>query len=171
MADDLQRLREKLCRELAQSERSATVHTAREARRLGEVWPAVTLRAISEHAEAIRPGLEGLLARQPIGRRLGRAVGEAFSVVRHFLFDRLIDAERSFRGTLLGLRHGVDVVRLLREVGLRQLDHRLVRWCDEFLVDRMCLLEQAEQSLAWFAERPAKALASGARLALQPADR
>jgi hypothetical protein len=29
---------------------------------------------------------------------------------------RFVDAERSYRATLLGLRHGVDVARLLREV-------------------------------------------------------
>ena len=36
--------------------------------------------------------------------------------MRHFVVDRFVDVEQSYRGTLLGMRHGLDLVRLLREV-------------------------------------------------------
>lgn len=163
---DLHKLRTKLCRELAQSEHDAKLHTMREARRLGPVPPAVALRAIATHAEEHRPRLEALLRRQPVGLRLGRAVGFMFSTVRHYVLDRVIDAERSYRATLLGLKHGVDVARLLREVADREGDTALVWFCDELLDERARLIENVEQQLAWFADRPHLALRSGLHLAL-----
>lgn len=166
---DLQRLREKLCRELSQSERDASLHTTREARRLGDVPPAHAFLAIAQHAETLRPAFDALITTdQPVGVRVGRTVGQVFSALRHILFDRMIDTERSFRGTLLGLRHGIDCTRLLREVALRQGDAQLVHFCDALLVDRLCLIEHAEQMLGWFADEPTAALKSGARLALEP---
>lgn len=166
---DLQRLREKLCRELSQSERDASLHTTREAGRLGDVPPAQALLAIAAHARSLRAAFDALITTdQPVGVRLGRTVGHVFSALRHFLFDRMIDTERSYRGTLLGLRHGVDITRLLREVALREGDAKLVRFCDELLVERQGLLEHAEQALAWFADEPTLALKSGARIVLEP---
>ncbi|MBA3393072.1 MAG: hypothetical protein H0T89_10530 [Deltaproteobacteria bacterium] len=160
---DLQKLHTKLCRELAQSEYAANVHTWREAKRLGTTPPAEALRAISEHARDQRPRFEALMSRgnQTADVKVGHSVGEIFSTVRHVLFDRLIDSERSYRGTLLGLHRGVDIVRLLREVSCREGDSYLMRFCDEWLLERLCLLEQAEQALAFFAEEPSRALASG----------
>jgi hypothetical protein len=167
---DLEKLYNKLCRELAQSEQSATVHPRREPKRLGDTPPARALLAIAAHAAAQRPRFESLMAkRQPKGMKIGRAFGRAFSVIRQAIADRLIDAERSYRGTLLGCHHGIDVTRLLREVALRAHDTHLVRFCDEMLVERLGLVEEAEQALAWFAEQPSQAIRSGARLALQPA--
>lgn len=159
MSKDLERLREKLCRELAQSERDAVVHTEREARRLGEAPPALALRAISEHASALRSQFDEVCGSdQSVGLKIGRAVGSLFSALREVLFDRMIDSERSFRATLLGCRHGVDVARLLREVALREGNARLVDFCDAMLIDRLCMIEHAEQTLAWFADEPALAL-------------
>ncbi|MEJ7602975.1 MAG: hypothetical protein WKG01_34125 [Kofleriaceae bacterium] len=109
------------------------------------------------------------MRRQPAGLQLGRAVGVAFSALRHFMFDRLIDHERSYRGTLLGCKHGLDVVRLLREVALRSGDSAVVRFCDDQLVERIPLLEAAERELAWFADCPTKALRSGLRVAFESA--
>lgn len=163
---DLHKLRTKLCRELAQSEESARIHPVREARRLGKVPPAAALRAIADHAELMRPRLEALMREQPAGRRLGRWFGQLFSALRHGLFDRMIDAERSFRGTLLGLRHGVDTARLLREVARRADDVYLVAFCDELLARRLPLIAKAEGTLSWFADQPRRALQSGMRAAL-----
>lgn len=169
---DLQKLCAKLCREFAQSEQSAIVHPKREARRLGDTSPAHALLAISAHAEELRPRFSSLMAkREQGGIEVGRAFGRMFSAIRQLFADRLIDAERSYRGTLLGLRHGIDLARLLREVALREHDTHLVRFCDEFLIERLALIEGAEQALAWFAEQPDKAIRSGARLALQPASK
>jgi hypothetical protein len=169
---DLHKLCTKLCRELAQSEHSAVVHPQREAKRLGDVSPAHALLAIAEHAKELRPRFEALMVkRQPKGMKIGRAFGEMFSTIRQAIADRVIDAERSYRGTLLGLRHGIDVARLLREVALREHDTHLMRFCDEFLIERLALIEGAEQALAWFAEQPSRAIRSGMRLALQPASK
>ncbi len=169
MSDDLRRLREKLCRELSQSERSATVHPRREAKRLGDVPPAHAFLAIAEHAESVARRLSALIRRrQPVGARVGAVVGEMLSQLRHALFDRMIDRERSYRGTLLGLHHGMDLTRLLRDVALRLGDVALVRLCDELLVERLSLIEHAEQALAWFAEHPDVALGAGTRRLLQP---
>ena len=164
---DLHKLRSKLCRELAQSEHDAKLHTMREARRLGPIPPAVALRAIATHAEDQRPRFESLMRRHPPRLQLGRAVGFMFSTLRHYLVDRVLDTERSYRGTLLGLKHGLDVARLLREVALREGDTALVRFCDELVVERTRLVAGAEQQLVWFAECPHKALRSGFRIALE----
>ncbi len=167
---DLDKLRTKLCRELAQSEQSARVHPVREARRLGNVPPAAALRAIAGHAAQLRPRFEALVQRDRLGGfGVARAVGKLFSALRHAVFDRMIDTERSFRGTLLGLRHGVDTARLLREVARRSGDVYLLAFCDELLAQRLPLIARAEASLAWFAEQPGRALQSGLRAALPSA--
>jgi hypothetical protein len=145
--DDLHRLRAKLCREIAQSEHDANLHTSREARRLGDVPPAAALRAIAEHSESLRPRFESLMSRnQPVGLRLGRTVAKMFSGLRHAFFDRLMDAERSYRATLLGLRHGLDAARLLREVSMRTSDVYLARFCQD-LINNANRLVQAEGRL------------------------
>lgn len=164
---DLHRLRTKLCRELAQSEESARVHPTREARRLGDSPPAVALLALAEHSEALRPRFEAIVrAEQPVGLGLGELVGQVFSAVRQVIADRVIDMERSYRGTLLGVRHGLDTARLLREVAAREGHGELVAFCDDLIPQRERLLEQAQRSLAWFADQPAVALRSGLRAAL-----
>jgi hypothetical protein len=167
---DLHKLRTKLCRELAQSEHDARTHPRREARRLGDTPPGRALRAIAAHAAATQPRFDALMQRrgQRLGRRLGRTVGAVFSALRHAVFDRMIGTERSFRGTLLGLRHGVDVMRLLRAVASREGDLYLAGYCDEVLAERVALLERAERALAWFADRPTLALRSGLQVALHP---
>jgi hypothetical protein len=161
--DELVKLRAKLCRELAQSEHSADVHTRREARRLGDVPPARALLALGQHAREQRPRFESIVEkRQPRrGVHIARAIGEIFSVLRHALFDRVLDLERSYRGTLLGFHHGVDVTRLLREVAIRLGDERLRGFCDEWLEQRVLLLQAAERHLGWFADVPHRALKSG----------
>jgi hypothetical protein len=98
----------------------------------------------------------------------GRAFGEMFSVLRHYLFDRLIDVERSYRGTLLGFHHGIAVARLLHDVAERLDEQEMVAFCEEWLRERKPLLETAERELRWFAERPRKAIRSGMRIAFEP---
>jgi len=163
---DLQKLRAKLCRELAQSEHSAEVHPRREARRLGSSPPAVALRAISDHAATMKPRFAAVIGGQHAGLAIGRAFGEAFSGLRQAVFDRVIDVERSYRGTLLGVTHGLDVVRMLRAIAVRSGDVPLAALCDEWLVTRIRLSAAAEAALTWFAARPEVALQSGLRIAL-----
>jgi hypothetical protein len=165
----LRKLYCKLCRELAQSERSAVVHTRREAQRLGDSPPARALRALGAHATATRPRFDSLVTgRQPVGAVAGRAFGQLFSALRHYLFDRLVDVERSYRGTLLGFHHGLAVARLLRDVAERLDEPEMVAFCDEWLGERKPLLEAAERELHWFAEQPRKAIRSGLRIAFEP---
>jgi hypothetical protein len=168
MSDPRIRLRDKLCREIAQAEHDARIHTRREAGRLGDVAPGRALLAISEHATEIEPVL-AKLTHQPVGLHIARAVADVFSAARHFFFDRLIDSERSYRATLLGLKHGIDATRLLREVVTLTNDIALLKFCDLVLVERLCLIEDAEQALSWFAENSALALKSGGRRLTLPA--
>jgi hypothetical protein len=164
----LEKLRAKLCRELAQSEHSADVHTRREARRLGDVPPAHALLALGEHASAEEARFDVIACnmQHETGLQLARAIGQAFSTLRHLMFDRMIDTERSFRGTLLGFRHGIDISRLLREVATRLGDTELVEFIDAWQPRRLELLHAAEATLGWFADSPARALQSGLRTAI-----
>ncbi len=169
--NELGKLREKLCRELSQSEHSAIVQPRREAKRLGDNPPAHALLAIAKHADAQRPRFDALVKGRrtgPAGIELGRWIGELFSLLRHYLFDRLIDNERSYRGTLLGVAHGLDLVRLLSAVATHEGDEHLRLFCQEWLAERQPLLAQAQDKLAWFAEQPQLAVRSSGH-ALAPA--
>lgn len=98
----------------------------------------------------------------------GRTVGRLFSTLRHYLFDRMIDVERSYRGTLLGFHHGIACARLLHDVAERLGDEHMARFCEDLLADRKPLLEAAEQQVGWFARRPQKAIKSGLAVAFEP---
>lgn len=158
---DLDRLKRKLCRELSQSEHSAIAQPQREARRLGSTPPGDVFRAIAAHAQAMRPRLDELLVERSTRRgvRIAELVGELFSITRHVIADRLIDTERSYRATLLGLDHGADIVRMLAAVAAVDHDTRLAGFCDEWLTGRLALLERARRELAWFVREPQVALA------------
>lgn len=146
------------------------MHTRREARRLGDVPPAHALAALGEHARSHRTELDLVACRnQPErGLQIARAIGQTFSALRTLLFDRMIDTERSYRGTLLGFRHGIDVARLLREVAIKAGDERLVTFIDDWMPRRLELIAHAERALAWFAEVPKRALQSGLHNAIAP---
>lgn len=60
--------------------------------------------------------------------------------------------------TLLGVRHGVDLVRVLHELAVMAEDGALKSWTEAWLLQRLELLEQAETELAWFVANPARAL-------------
>ncbi|MEO6774029.1 MAG: hypothetical protein ABI467_13605 [Kofleriaceae bacterium] len=163
MSDPRSRLRDKLCRELAHLEHEARLHTRREARRLGDCAPGRALIAIAEHADEVELAL-AKLAKQPwsVGAQVARVVTRVLSGVRHLFIDRLVDRASRYRATLLGLKQGIDTLRLLREVVSINRDIALLKFCDRVLVERLCLLEDAEQALVWFAEQPELALTSGA---------
>lgn len=160
------RLRDKLCRELVQSERAARMHTVREARRLGEIPPAAALIAIAGHANRLEPELAAVIGSRPaIGRRIGHAVGAMWSGMRYLLVDRLIASERAYRATLLELRYGIDVARLLQRVATLRGEMEIAWCCESLVIERSCLLDEAEIALAWFAEHPKYALAASRRIA------
>lgn len=147
-----------LVRELFQTEESAKHHPMLEAERLGEVPPAMALRAVAAHARRTLAELPPLVRRHdlPVSNG-GRRVGAAFSTIRDRLADLLLTAERSYRGTLLGMRHGVDLVILIQSVARMEGDTSLANWCDHWLERRRPLVEAAAQELAWFAANPARA--------------
>lgn len=152
-------LLERLFHELFQTETSAARHARREARRLGATPPADALLSVARHAQRMLAELPMLarvtgLPNSSTGRRLGRWL----SRFRALLLDRLIDSEKSYRGTLLGLRHGLDLVHLLREVADREGLDILVEWCDDWSIARTPLVEAVAVEMAWFADEPARAL-------------
>lgn len=149
-----------LVHELFQTERSAKVHPLVEAERLGDVPPAQVLRAVAAHAELALAELPPLVKRHQLpDSKLGRLVGSTFSALRDRMFDLMLTAEKSYRGTLLGMRHGVDCVALIRYVAREDGDQILAEWCDRWLERRRALVEEAARELAWFAANPDRARA------------
>ena len=145
--------------ELFQTEQSADVHSRREADRLGDEAPANALRAVADHARTALIELNALA--KPRGfaaTRGGMLVGSLFSSVRDLVADRLIDRERSYRGTLLGMRHGMDLVRSIRFVAEATRDTELALALDAWLLVRLPLVDRVSDELAWFARHPERAL-------------
>lgn len=148
----------KLFRELSQTERSASRHGRREADRYGKTPPGEALRAVAEHADRQQREVARLDRRTLLsGLRVGALVGESFSFVRQLVGDRLVDAERSYRGTLLGMRHGVDLVDLIRRVADASGQVEIGGFCTRWLDERRPLVDQVAHELAWFASHPARA--------------
>lgn len=155
---DGQRLLRSLGRELFQTEASARLHCKREAERLGDAEPAQPLRKAAMHAErAIKSLWRRGLGRQVPGSVVGAVAGVLFSNVREVLLDRLIRGERSYRATLLGMRHGVDLVCMLKNVAQHEGDLELEEWCDAWLRERIPLVQETEANLAWFADHADRA--------------
>jgi len=159
--DSQKTLLNNLSRELVQTETSAARHCAREANRLGNTPPALALRAVVEHAQKVLERLPELAERNGmVVSKGGKVTGELFSQLRDKLADLLIDSERSYRGTLLGCRHGLDVVRLLLQVAVVLGNDELDNFCTAWLNTRSILVKQLEDELAWFAKHPADAVAN-----------
>ena len=145
--------------ELFQTERSADVHSRREAERLGNETPALALREVSAHAKEALVGFSDLAVRRGFSdTRGGVALGSLFSTVRDVLTDHLLDRERSYRGTLLGMRHGVDLVRSIRFIAEASGDAPLEAYCERWLLARTALVDRVAAELAWFARAPERAL-------------
>jgi hypothetical protein len=151
-----------LSRELFQTETSAALHCRREATRLGDTSPAKALHAVADHADAVLVELPLIAERNglPVSEA-GRGVGAMFSQLRDKLFDLTIDSERSYRGTLLGCRHGLDVVRVVQHVAIQQGMTDLDGFCAAWLNTRIVLVQKLEDELAWFAHHPDVALKVG----------
>jgi hypothetical protein len=155
----LQTLLRSLFRELFQTEMSAVKHCRREAERLGEASPAVTLREISRQAQGFLAELPAIARAHELPASAGgAAVGALFSEARDKVFDRLIRSERSYRGTLLGLRHGVDLMVLLGQVARERGYAELSAFCERWLGARVPLIASVERELVWFAKQPHEAV-------------
>ncbi len=144
-----------LFHELFQTEQSAHRHAMRECERLGATGPGDALRAISTHAVGVLRELPALARDEQLPvSRLGQLVGTMFSKARDLFADRLIDEERSYRGTLLGMRHGVDLVKLIRHVADASGRVEIGGFCTRWLETREPLVAAVEQQLSWFAHHP-----------------
>jgi hypothetical protein len=154
---DRRRLLDKLLRELVRSEAQAVEHAPREARRIGETPPVDALRDVAAHALAMRPRLTQVLDGHGLAAGRG-GISATLATLRQLVTERIHDSERAFRAALLDLRHGVDVVRVLREVARLEELFALIRWCDDWLIARRTLVARVEAQLGWFAERPAEPL-------------
>lgn len=149
-----------LVHELFQTEESARDHCRVEADRLGDCPPAQVLREVSLHAGDALVELPPLMRRHDLPAGIGgRRVGAALSGVRDYLADVLLSAEKSYRATLLGMRHGVDCIELLMDVAERHGDLDLAAWAELWLERRRPLVEAAARELAWFADHPGQATA------------
>ncbi|HKP58382.1 MAG TPA: hypothetical protein VJV78_16770 [Polyangiales bacterium] len=155
----LQKLLVGLFRELFQTETSAVKHCRREAERLGEATPAVALREISRQAEGFLAELPRVAHAHGLPTSPGgAAVGALLSEARDNLLDRLVRSERSYRGTLIGLRHGVDLVVLLGQAARERGHAELSAFCDRWLGARVPLVASVERELVWFAKQPEDAV-------------
>lgn len=153
------RLLEKLIREILRTEAEAVAHPVREAKRLGnDVPPLRALREVSIHATAMRTRFLAVLHANEIRFHKG-SLGATLATIRHLVVDCVVDGERAFRTALLDLRHGLDVVKLLREVARRLELFGVIRWCDDWLGARRTLVARVEAQLAWFVEQ--ETLATG----------
>jgi hypothetical protein len=148
--------------ELFQTEQSASQHTRVEAQRLAGSPPARAMVAVASHARQALPRIERLAEAEGLATTsAGATIGDIFSALRKLVADRTLDREKSYRGTLIGLYHGVDVVRLVRAAAKSASRARIVSHCDEWLAERVPLVEIAAQQLDWFGAHPG--------LAAQPA--
>jgi hypothetical protein len=152
-----QQLLDRLFRELLETEQSTAVHAAREARRLTGA-PAEAMAALCDHAEATSRALVDFARNERLPERPGgRAVVRIVAAVRRAIADRLVDRERSYRGTLLEIRHGVDVVRMLRHVADASGRVDIGGFCTRWLDEREPLITAAEHAMNWFSHHPAAA--------------
>jgi hypothetical protein len=124
------------------------------------------MRAVSEHA---RHSMSGLLpfartrgdgAEVAAGNRLGRLLSD----VRTLGTDMMLSSEKSYRGTLLGIHHGILTFLLLEDAATAAGDQDLADFCASWLGERTKLIAEAERDLAWFAANPERAM----RRALPP---
>jgi hypothetical protein len=159
-------LMQTLFAEVGQTERSAIRHPRVEARRLGECPPAAALLNVTTHAERAKPALESLAGERGATRTaVGAMVGSLFSIGRNGLADFFLTAEQSYRGTLLGMRHGYDVVTLFRLAALAEGDAPVVAWTDAWLSEREPLLRNVADQMRWFVAHPERALQNAKELA------
>ena len=152
--DDTHRLLEKLLRETGRAEAHAMEAPEREARRIGACPPVAALVDIAEHAEQMQRRFDRMLEGHELQLHVTRgALGSTLTSLRHLVVDRVVNAERAYRTALLDLRHGIEVVKLLREITRRHMLFGLVRWCDDWLGARRTLVARAEAQLSWFTDQ------------------
>ncbi|MDQ3338295.1 MAG: hypothetical protein M4D80_24275 [Myxococcota bacterium] len=132
-------------------------HVTREEQRLGAVAPVLALREVASHATAMRVRFDAIVAGYDL-QTCRSGIGPTLSSLRGLVTDRVVDPERAYRSCLLDLRHGIDVVKLAREVARNEELFGVIRWCDDWLRARRTLVARVEAQLVWFMEEAAVAL-------------
>jgi hypothetical protein len=131
----------RIVREVARAELLAIEHAARETRRLGaDAPPTMALCAIAEHAAAMQPRFTAIVAGYDVPCVRG-GLGAALASLRDIVVDRIIQGERAYRIAMLDLRHGLDLVKLLREATRNDQLLGVIRWCDDWLGARRTLAD------------------------------
>jgi hypothetical protein len=154
----LDKLLHNVIREVFQTETSAVRHCRREADRLGATPPGRAMMAISEHATGVLEALPPVCQREGLPVSIGgSATGLFFSEMRDKVLDRLIQSERSYRGTLIGLHHGVDLMKLVMLAAEASGKSSLIDLCAEWIPARTALLQRAIEELSWFVTHPERA--------------
>ena len=140
-----------LAPELFQTETLAARHCRREAQRVADTPLAAALLAVAAHAEVARRELyEIAWTRKFPHGSLRSLLGNLFGEAGQRLADRLIARQRSYRGTLLGMRHGVDVVHMLELTAREAGRGPLASWAERWLRRREPLVRGVERELAGY---------------------
>jgi hypothetical protein len=151
MMPERRRLLDRLIREIHRGEVQAAEHAAREEKLIGVVPPVLALREVANHAVAMRERFDTIVRAYELQIARG-GIGATLSSLRGLVSDRSVDPERVFRTYLLDLRHGIDVVKLAREVARSEELFGIIRWCDDWLGARRTLVARVEAQLVWFVE-------------------
>lgn len=152
--------------EVSQAEESARVHPKREAKRLGACPPAAAMLRVSEHgAESLRRVRELAKARGFEKQTKGSILGHLLSDVRTFGTDLFLSPDKTYRGTLMGIHHGIDAMLLLEDVAIERNDQELADFCASWVAKRRQLTAAAEDALSWFAQNSDAALGVRRRVA------
>ena len=158
MGPDRRRLLDRLIREVVRAETQAIDHATREEKRIGHVPPVAALREVAKHASGMRARFAAIVRAHDLEPTRAGSFTATLSTIRDLVADRIVDDERAYRTCLLDLRHGIDVVRLTREVARTEELFGIIRWCDDWLGARRTLVSRVEAQLAWFAEAHGVAL-------------
>jgi hypothetical protein len=150
------RLLDRLIREIYRGESQATEHAARAEKLIGATAPVLALREVANHAIAMRERFDMIVRGYDLQN--SRGISATLSSLRGLVTDRMADPERAYRTCILDLRHGIDVVKLAREVARSEQLFGVIRWCDDWLGARRTLVARVEAQLVWFVEKTGVAL-------------
>jgi len=141
-------------RELLRTEAWMRLHCQRETERLGSVPPAEPLRAAGHHADAAVKYMMAHTARVDFPLNVASTVaGLIASSASTFVLDRVLSSEQAYRSTLLSMKRGVDLVKMMNQLAQRSGELELIEWTDSWLRLREAYLQQAEAQLGWFADK------------------
>lgn len=141
--------------EVFQAERAGALHPRKEAERLSGTSPSQAMHELADDCARALEELRVIVQRADLPvTTLGEKLGAAFSVMRDGFADLLVSRETSYRGTLLGVHHGIDAIQLLLTSAEYEKDVEVVEWCMRTLDRRRPLLAKAQHELTWFGHNP-----------------